>query len=339
MSGTPTGVSMTLGEIEDLANRALTHVGTTPANAAPLARAVAQAHGDGIPSHGLAYLPTYCEHVQCGKVVGDAQPAITRPKPSVLVADAANGFAHPAIDAGFTQLVPLAREHGIACLAVRNSYNCGVLGYHTGRLAEAGLIGLGFTNSPASIAPAGGKTPVVGTNPFSIAAPDGQGAAAILIDQSASVVAKSEIIQHSRRGEDIPEGWALDPDGNPTTDSDIALKGSMMPSGGYKGVGVAVLVELLAAAAAGATLGVDASPFSGTAGGPPATGQFFIAIDADTSSGGVFGKRLGGLVAAIEAQPDARVHGHRRRTAQREADANGVTIDQATLDRVDGIFA
>lgn len=332
------GVILTLAEIEGLASRALVNAGTSDSNAAPLARAVAQAHRDGIPSHGLAYVPTYCEHVQCGKVVGDAKPQLTNPKPAALVADAANGFAHPAIDMGFAELVPLARTQGIACLAVRNSYNCGVLGYHTGRLAEAGLLALGFTNSPASIAPAGGKTPVVGTNPYSIAAPDGQGNAAILIDQSASVVAKSEIIQHSRRGEDIPEGWALDPDGNPTTDSDIALAGSMMPSGGYKGVGAAVLVELLAAAASGATLGVDASPFSGTAGGPPSTGQFFIAIDADTTSNGAFGKRLGGLVAAIEGQPGARLHGHRRREAQKSADSGGVTIDQATLDRVNAIY-
>ena len=331
-------VTLTIADIEDLATRALVHAGTSGSNAAPLARAVAQAHRDGIPSHGLAYVPTYCEHVQCGKVIGDAAPVLENPKPAALVADAANGFAHPAIDMGFAELVPLARAQGIACLAVRNSYNCGVLGYHTGRLAEAGLLALGFTNSPASIAPAGGKTPVVGTNPYSVAAPDGQGNAAILIDQSASVVAKSEIIQHARRGDDIPEGWALDPDGNPTTDSDIALKGSMMPSGGYKGVGAAVLVELLAAAASGATLGVDASPFSGTAGGPPATGQFFIAIDADTTSGGAYGKRLGGLIAAIERQPGARLHGQRRREAQKAADAGGVTVDQATLDRVNAVF-
>jgi (2R)-3-sulfolactate dehydrogenase (NADP+) len=331
-------VTLTIADIEELAARALVHAGASESNAAPLARAVAQAHRDGIPSHGLAYVPTYCEHVQCGKVVGDATPTLENPKPATLVADAANGFAHPAIDMGFAELIPLARAQGIACLAVRNSYNCGVLGYHTGRLAEAGLLGLGFTNSPASIAPAGGKTPVVGTNPYSVAAPDGQGNAAILIDQSASVVAKSEIIQHARRDEDIPEGWALDPDGNPTTDSDIALKGSMMPSGGYKGVGAAVLVELLAAAASGATLGVDASPFSGTAGGPPATGQFFIAIDADTTSGGAYGKRLGGLIAAIEGQPGARLHGQRRREAQKAADAGGVSVDQATLDRVNAVF-
>ncbi len=338
MSGSGTSLTMTPAEIEVLAQKALVHAGTAPANAAPLARAVAAAHRDGIPSHGLAYVPIYCEHVQCGKVKGDARPAISNPRPGTVVADADNGFAHPAIDLGFQKLVPLAQAQGIACLAVRNSYNCGVLGYHTDRLAQEGLLGFGFTNAPASIAPAGGKTPVVGTNPFSLAAPDGAGGSAILIDQSASVVAKSEIMQHSRRGEDIPAGWALDPNGQPTSDADLALKGSMVPSGGYKGVGAALLVELLAAAAAGATLGVDASPFSGTTGGPPATGQFFIAIDVSTTSGGAFGERLSRLIEVIDSQPGARVHGARRRDARAAADANGIAVDQATLDRVNAIF-
>lgn len=330
-------VTMSLGEIEDLAFRALAHAGTTEANARPLARAVAAAHADGVPSHGLAYVPTYCEHVQCGKVKGDAAPGVEQPRPALLVADADNGFAHPAIAMGFAKLGPLAKEQGIAALAVRNSYNCGVLGYHTGALAAEGLLAIGFTNSPAAIAPAGGSTPVVGTNPFSVAAPDGAGGAAVLVDQSSSVVAKSEIIQHQRRGEDIPEGWALDAEGNVTTDSDAALKGSMMPSGGYKGVGIALMVELFAAAASGATLGKDASPFSGTAGGPPATGQFFIAVDPGASSGGAFAQRLEGLTGAIAGQEGARVHGTGRRTS-RDAAKAGVAVDRATLDRVNALL-
>ncbi|HCE70772.1 MAG TPA: sulfolactate dehydrogenase, partial [Ruegeria sp.] len=132
---------------------------------------------------------------------------------------------------------------------------------------RAGLVGLGFTNAPASIAPSGGSKPVVGTNPFSLAVPGEDGEPAILIDQSASTIAKSEVMKHAREGKPIPVGWALDGEGNPTTDPEVGLKYSMAPSGGYKGVGVALLVETMAAALTGATLGIDASPFSGTAGG------------------------------------------------------------------------
>lgn len=328
--------TLSLAEIEDLAFRALVAAGTAGVNARPLAVATAATEADGVASHGLAYIPIYCEHVRCGKVDGQARPSAEQPRPAMLRVDAATGFAHPAIDLGFDRLIPLARQQGIAALAITNSYNCGVLGYHTGRLAAAGLVGLGFTNAPASIAPSGGFRPVVGTNPFSVAAPGEDGEPAVLIDQSASTIAKSEVMKHARDGRPIPVGWALDPDGNPTTDPQVALTGSMAPSGGYKGVGVALLVELMAAALTGATLGIDASPFSGTAGGPPRTGQFFVAIDPEAGSDGAFAANLKALTGAIHAQPDAHLPGDGRRARRAGARLNGVAINTATLRRIDG---
>lgn len=331
--------TLTLEQIEEIAFNALVDAGTSAQNARPLARATAQTEADGIASHGLAYIPTYCEHVRCGKVDGQATPVVSAPRPAVVCVDAATGFAHPAIEAGFEQLVPLAREQGIAALAIRNSYNCGVLGYHTRQLAMAGLLGLGFTNAPASIAPVGGNRPIVGTNPFSLAAPDGDGGVGVLIDQSASVIAKSEIMKHAREGLPIPAGWGLDPNGQPTTDPEIALRGSMAPSGGYKGVGVAMMVEILAAAMTGATLGMDASPFSGTAGGPPKTGQFFIAIDPAASAGGMFAERLQALISEMHDQPGARLPGDGRAAARRRAASRGVAVNLATLNKIRGLQA
>ncbi|PWE33865.1 sulfolactate dehydrogenase [Maritimibacter sp. 55A14] len=326
--------TLSLDEIETLALAALVAAGTLEQNARDLARATAMTEADGVASHGLAYIPIYCEHVQCGKVDGKATPVLEHPRPGVIRVDAATGFAHPAIALGFETLIPAARELGIAALSIRNSYNCGVLGVHTQVLAQAGLLGLGFTNAPASIAPSGGQTPLVGTNPFSLAAPDGRGGAAVLIDQSANVIAKSEIMKHAREGKPIPEGWALDADGNPTTDPETGLAGSMAPSGGYKGVGVALMVELMAAAMSGATLGKDASPFSGTTGGPPRTGQFFIAIDPDASSNGAFAARLAALVDALRAQPGARLPGDGRAVARARAARDGVAVSSATLERI-----
>ncbi|MDQ2094439.1 Ldh family oxidoreductase [Rhodalgimonas zhirmunskyi] len=330
--------TLTLAEIEALSLRALIAAGTSEANAAPLARATAATEADGVTSHGLAYIPIYCEHVQCGKVDGQATPSLTQPRPGVITVDAATGFAHPAIDLGFEQLIPLAREQGIAALAIRESYNCGVLGYHTYRLAEAGLLGIGFTNAPASIAPSGGSTPVVGTNPFSIAAPGEGGEPALLIDQSASTIAKSEVMKHAREGKPIPEGWALDPEGKPTTDAEVGLKGSMAPSGGYKGVGVALLVETMAAAMTGAVLGIDASPFSGTKGGPPRTGQFFLAIDPGATSGGDFAARMTALTAAIHTQPGAHLPGDGRAAKRARARRDGVAVSIATLERIEAFL-
>ncbi|MES0862836.1 Ldh family oxidoreductase [Ruegeria sp. SCPT10] len=330
--------TLTLAEIEDLSFRALVAAGTSEANARPLAQATAATEADGVASHGLAYIPIYCEHVQCGKVDGMAKPVVSRPKPSVVAVDAATGFAHSAIDTGFEALIPAAREQGVAVLAIRNSYNCGVLGYHTHRLAQAGLVGLGFTNAPASIAPSGGSKPVVGTNPFSIAAPGPDGQPALLIDQSASTIAKSEVMKHAREGKPIPVGWALDADGNPTTDPEVGLKGSMAPSGGYKGVGVALMVELLAAAMTGATLGINASPFSGTAGGPPKTGQFFIAIDPAATGGGAFDAGISNLIEAIRSQEGAHLPGDGRGSKRIVAQTEGVAVNAATLAKVEAIL-
>ncbi|MDP2581909.1 Ldh family oxidoreductase [Shimia thalassica] len=326
--------TLTLSEIEDLSLRALMAAGTSEANARPLAVATAATEADGVASHGLAYIPIYCEHVQCGKVDGQATPVVATPRPGVVTVDAASGFAHAAIEAGFEKLIPMAREQGIAALAITNSYNCGVLGYHTYRLAQSGMLGLGFTNAPASIAPSGGAKPVVGTNPFSVAAPGADGQPALLIDQSASTIAKSEVMKHAREGTPIPVGWALDAEGNPTTDPALGLKGSMAPSGGYKGVGIALLTEIMAAAMTGATLGINASPFSGTAGGPPRTGQFFMAIDPGATSGGDFATRMADLVGAIHDQDGARLPGDGRRGKRLAAHDNGVAVNVATLDRI-----
>lgn len=330
--------TLSLAEIEKLSFTALVAAGTNEENARPLAVATAATEADGVASHGLAYIPIYCEHVQCGKVDGQAVPVLETPRPGLIRVDAATGFAHAAIDLGFDALIPAAREQGIAALAITNSYNCGVLGYHTYRLAQAGLVGLGFTNAPASIAPSGGSKPVVGTNPFSVAVPGPDGQPALLIDQSASTIAKSEVMKHAREGKAIPVGWALDPDGNPTTDPNVGLKGSMAPSGGYKGVGIALLTEIMAAALTGSTLGLHASPFSGTVGGPPKTGQFFIAIDPAVSSNGLFSTAISDLVASIRDQDGAHLPGDGRRACRLAAGQKGVAVNTATLARIDAII-
>ncbi|MEC8980507.1 MAG: Ldh family oxidoreductase [SAR324 cluster bacterium] len=325
---------MTLAQVESLATEALVGAGTSPESAKSVGKAAQAAERDGIRSHGLLYVPIYCEHVKCGKVDGVAVPEVTRPRLSAIQVDAKTGFAHPAIDAGFNELIPLGKSNGCAGLTIRNSYNCGVLGYHVERLAEAGLVGIGFTNSPASIAPVGGKKAVIGTNPFALAVPNSEGGVAFVLDQSASVVAKSEIMMRAREGSSIPEGWALDVEGKSTTDAEIALNGSMAPSGGYKGFGTGLLVEIMAAALSGAVLGLQASPFSGIAGGPPRTGQCFIAFDPDAYSGAEFYERISTLADAIQSQDGARLPGERRRKNRQRIELEGVEVAQSLLEKI-----
>ena len=184
------------------------------------------------------------------------------------------------------------------------------------------------------IAPIGGKQPVVGTNPFSIAVPDGKGGALLVVDQSASAIAKSEILLPSREGRAIETGWALDADGNETTDANAALAGSMLPSGGYKGFGVGLMVEILSAALAGANLSTEACPFSGTKGGPPGTGQFFIAIDPNAFGGSDFHNVMARLATSISAQEGARLPGQRRADNCKRIEVEGIEVDDALMARI-----
>lgn len=318
-----------LDEIERLAFSALSRAGTDPENAGPVARSIADAEAQGLPSHGLLRLGTYCDHVACGKVDGRAKPAMTQPRPGVLLVDARTGFAHPAIDLALPALDRAARSCGIALLCISNSYNCGVVGDHVERLAHGGLIGLGFVNAPASIAPWGGTRALFGTNPIAFAAPC-PGRDPIVIDQSSSVVARGEIMLRAKSGAPLPEGWALDAEGRPTRDPAEALKGSLVPAGGYKGSGQALMVEVLAAALVGAQFGHEASSFASLDGGPPRTGQTFIAIDPSACSEG-FGERVAALLEAMTGQPGVRVPGSRRAAARAEARVRGVRISETLL--------
>lgn len=326
--------TLTLDEVEKLACDTLRAAGADGAAAAAVARSTRLAERDGIRSHGLLYLPIYAEHLVCGKVSKAAKPTVTKTQDAAVRVDADAGFAHTAIDAGWDAFTQAACDHGIAAMSIHNSYNCGVLGHHAQRLAEDGLVGLCFTHAPASIAPIGGRQPIVGTNPFAVATPDGQGGALLVLDQSASAIAKSEILLRSREGRDIEPGWALDADGNETTDADAALAGSMLPSGGYKGFGVGLMVEILAAALAGANLSTEASPYSGTKGGPPGTGQFFIAINPDAFAGAAFQASMTRLATSITDQDGARLPGGRRAHNRARIEKEGVSVDDALMARI-----
>ena len=305
-------VELSLADAHDLAVRVLTAAGATATNAGPVAEAVVTAEAEGIHSHGLTWLTTFADHLEGGKVNGKADPQVTQAAPAGLSVDACSGFAHPAIVKGIERLIPLAREIGIAAMAVKNSYNCLVVGHHVRRIAEAGLVALGFVNSPKSIAPWGGTKAVFGTNPLAFACPR-KGGAPLVVDQSSSKVARSEIRLAQKEGREIPLGWALDAAGKPTTDADAAMAGTMVPFGDYKGYGIALMVDLMAGAMTGARFSHQADSFVGDdGGGPPGTGQFFLAIDPGPLGGGDFTQRVDGLCAMILDQPGVQLPGDKR---------------------------
>ena len=313
---------------------ALTGAGTAPANANYFTEAILDTELSGLEGHGFYWLQYYCEHVRSGKVDGMAKPKVRKISASAFRVDAGNGFAHPAIEKGFAKLIPAARKNGIAGMAVHNSYNAATLGFHTGFLARQGLLAFGFTNSTPAIAPVGGSKPVLGTNPLSFAVPGKPGKIAFLIDQSSSAVTWTAVKRAAEDGREIPLGWALDRDGNPTTDPAKGLEGSMAPSGGYKGFGQGLIVEVMCAALTGSSRGPQMGSFMANDGRPIGCGQFFIAIAPDQFSGGHFAKQVAALARSITAQDGARLPNARREANIKRLSKEGLPIGKALYERL-----
>lgn len=323
-------------EARRLIHGALVGAGLLPSRAGYFTEAILDTEMSGLEGHGFYWLQFYCGHLRSGKVDGRARARVERLSSVAFRIDAAGGFAHPAIEAGFARLVPAARKMGIAAMSVHRSYNAATLGWHTEWLARAGLVAFGFTNSVPAIAPFGGRTPLIGTNPMSFAAPDGQGGVAFVVDQSSSAVAWTAVKRAAEEGRAIPEGWALDAAGRPTTDPVAGLAGSMAPSGGYKGFGQGLIVETLCAAVAGAFRGPDMGSFTEEDGRMIGNGQFFIAVEPEKFSGGLFAPQIRALCDSITAEPGARLPNARRVQNRARSAAEGMQIDDDLLARLRG---
>jgi (2R)-3-sulfolactate dehydrogenase (NADP+) len=233
-----------------------------------------------------------------------------------------------------TALPAAARTQGVAVAAISRSHHCGAAGHPVERLAEAGLVALMFANTPGAIAPWGGSKAVFGTNPISFACPY-PGHTPIVVDLSLSRMARGNIMAAKQRGEKIPEGWALDEQGQPTTDPDAALRGTMLPLGDAKGTALALMVELLAAGLTGSHFAAEASSFLDAKGPPPATGQLIIAFDPQALGGPDVLGRFAALAASIEEQPGARLPGRRRMAAREKAKAEGLAVSDGLLAEIE----
>jgi len=320
-------ITKSAAEWETLAIGALSDSGAIDEVARSVASALIAAERDGLPSHGLARLQPYCAQLESGKVRGDVRPELIEIGDSSARVDAADGFAFPAFDLAIDTLVGMTAHDPMVAAAVTNSHHFGVAGYHVERLASRGLVGMVFGNSPAAIAPWGGHRKLFGTNPIAFAAPR-RGHPPLVIDLSLSKQARGKIMLASKQGRPIPEGWALDAEGNSTTDPDAALAGSMVPMGEAKGSALVLAVEILSAALTGAHFGFEASSFFSAEGDPPRVGQLLLAFVPGPFSGGTFFDRIEVLLRAIEEQPGARLPGGRRLQARAKADAEGIEVPE-----------
>jgi (2R)-3-sulfolactate dehydrogenase (NADP+) len=321
-------VVWTLDEARGHVRAAFEACRTSPANAKAVAAALVRAEADGIPSHGLSRVPANAAQAMAGKVDGFAVPAVTRPMPGTVLIDAVTGFAYPALEAGLPVLATAAKEQGVAAAAVANSHHAGVLGHVVEDLAEQGLIALALSNTPAAIAPWGGGRALFGTNPIAFAAPL-PGRAPLVIDLSLSRVARGKIMLAAGRGEPIPETWAFDAGGAPTSDPKSALAGTMAPMGDAKGAQLVLLVELLATMLTGANFAFQASSMFDDKGGPPRLGQFLLAIVPSGFDNPDAIGHAARLVAEVEGEEGARLPGSRRFAERQRAAREGLRLEGA----------
>jgi (2R)-3-sulfolactate dehydrogenase (NADP+) len=326
--------TLSFQQAQEAVAQALERAGANEAMAAATARALVLAEAQGLGSHGLSRVGQYATHLRNGRVNGAARPSVRRAKGGAVLIDAQEGLAFPACDLAVAEAIGRAREFGISIAGVANSHHCGVVVDHLRAVADAGMVGLGFANSPAAMPAAGGKHPIFGTNP--VAAVFARRAQLpLMIDLSLSEVARGKLMVAAKKGEAIPTGWALDKDGEPTTDPKAGLAGSMLPIGAVsspKGAMLALAVELLVTALIGAQFGFEASSFFVDEGNRPRIGQAFIVIDPGALAGSAsYLDRVEVLVAEMLRDEGVRMPGARREQLRQRAEEQGLTVPDELL--------
>ncbi len=323
-----------VAELRSIVSAALQRAGANPAMADSTARALVLAESQGLGSHGLSRVGQYATHLRNGRVNGAARAAVLRQKGGAIVIDAQEGLAFPACDLALRQGIAAARDNGVAFVGVVRSHHCGVVVDHLRAAADAKLVAIGFANSPAAMPAAGGKHPIFGTNPVAAVFPR-RIADPLMIDLSLSEVARGKLMVAAKEGKPIPEGWALDATGRPTTDPKAGLAGSMLPLGAVsspKGAMLALMVELLVTALIGANYGFEASSFFVDEGNRPGIGQAFIIIDPGALSGSdSFLDRIEVLVAEMMRDDGVRLPGTRREALRRKAEVEGIDVPESVL--------
>jgi (2R)-3-sulfolactate dehydrogenase (NADP+) len=305
-------------ELFRLARSALEQAGAHGAMAEAAARHLVRAEQQGLPTHGMSRVPFYCGMLRNGRADGSARPAMLTERAGACLIDNRDGLPYVSVQWAVEEAIQRARRNGIAFAGIRNSAHVGVLGIHLLPIARAGLVGFAWTNSPAAIPAWGGKKALFGTNPVAAVFPRTSDDP-IVIDLALTTVVRGRIMMAMRKGERIPEGWALDRDGRPTTDPKEAIeRGSLFPIGGAKGAMLALMFELLCASLTGAAIGPEADSFFSEQGNRPRIGQAFIAIDPSALAGtGKYLERTETVVRAMLADPEVRLPGARRFAAER----------------------
>jgi (2R)-3-sulfolactate dehydrogenase (NADP+) len=313
--------------LRSLAVRTLAARGVPEAGAAVVAESLVEAELEGQPSHGLLRLPFLLDRLAAGLINPRPEMRVLGDRPAAAVLDADNGLGPVAGVRAVELAVERARAAGIGLVAVRRGNHLGSLGYYLRRATVHGVVGLAFTNTPPAMTPPGGRTPYLGTNPIAAGFPTSTDP--VIVDLATSQVARGHILKAARLGEPIPEGWAVDAEGQPTTDPATAIAGSLLPLGGTKGFALALLVEVLSGVLSGAAVGPEVVGTFVPADRESNVGHCFLAIDPASLAPG-FTERMDRVAADLRAL-GGRAPGDRRHAERARRLVEGIEVAEPLL--------
>ena len=253
-------------------------LGVPVAGARTAAEALVAADLDGVGSHGVMLVPMYVDRMMAGSVSTAGAASIVRDAGSAVVLDAGDALGQVTSRQAVELLVTRARDHGLASVAVRNAFHFGAAGYWARRLADAGLVGVASCNTRPLMPAPGGAERLVGNNPLAVALP-AVGGEPLVLDMALSATAMGKIRLAESAGAAIPEGWAVDAAGRPTTDPATAIKGMLLPAAGPKGFGLALMLDLVCGGLSGGAIGAEVKPLYGDPAVPYRCAHFFLALD------------------------------------------------------------
>lgn len=339
------------GDLLAFAETVVTQLGASPGAARTVAASLVEADRRGVHTHGVVRLPSYCAEARAGRITVTATPMVKAGEGPVATVDGGGGFGAVTGTEAMSQAVDRAERFGIGFVAAHGCTHFGAAAFYTLRAAERGLVGVAATSTPAVMAPWGGAEGRLGNNPLSVAAPMPEGMPPFVLDLAQSAVSRGRIKLAELRGEEIPEGWAIDSDGRPTRDPVAALAGALLPSGGHKGSGLALAVEVLTGVLAGGELGPELinTSMTGSATSSSATrtgtvGSLYVAVDPDRFVGReAFRARMGRLAELITSTPPAPgfaevlLPGTLEARAQAQADANGIPLEDRTVELLEAL--
>jgi len=329
-------ISISLKEIYDLAKKTLLFNGCDEENASILSDTIMRAERDGSLSHGLFRLPAYVASLKSGKVNGKAKPEIKKISPSVIKVLGNSAFAPMVLKVGLPELIKLAKETGVAVLAITNSHHMAAMWPETEAIAEAGLVGFACTSYKPMVAPAGAKKALFGTNPISFAWPR-PGKTPVVYDMATAAMAMGEVMVAARDGHTVPLGTGLNKDGKDTTDpKEISKGGVLLYFGGYKGSAIAMMVELLAGALVGENFSYETAAKDNKDGGPPSGGEFILAISPEKIAGPDWEKHSDEFFKKMQSMDGVRLPGERRH--KNRLDKGPRKINKELIEKIKKLF-